>query len=148
MVVSMLVALMVTSPSYAQSPPQGFLSVGAAATDGGPNLYVSGGAEKRVSGILSIGADAGMMFDPSQYVFSALVGALGGQHVSFQPFVMTGVSLISDPDCCGPSAGWNLGAGTNYWFRERFGIRFDARAALAFGGEGGIVMTTIGIVFR
>ncbi len=108
-----LVLLTVTSSSYAQSPPQGFFSIGAAAADGGPNLYVAGGIERRLTGILSIGADAGMMFDPQQYVLSALIGG-----------------------------------GTNYWFRNRFGVRLDARAALAFGGEGGLVMATMGIIFR
>jgi hypothetical protein len=146
---SMLVSLMSTSLSYAQSPLQAFFGSGAAATDGGPNLYVSGGAEKRVSGILSIGADAGVMFDPNQYAVSALVGAHARRLVGFEPFVTTGPSLVSDPDCCGPYVGWNFGGGTNYWFRNRLGIRFDARAVLLFHEDGGgMAMTTLGVVFR
>ena len=112
-----------SSPSFAQSPLQGFFGIGAAITDGGPNLYVSGGTEKMLSETISIGADAGATFDPHQYAFSTFVGA--------------------------QRAGWNLGGGVNYWLRQRFGIRFDVRAVLLFHEDGGgMAMTTAGIVFR
>jgi hypothetical protein len=150
-----LVVLVSSSPSYAQSSPQGFFGAGAAANDGGPNLYLAGGVEKNVSGVLSVGLDAGLMLDPDYYVVSALIGAAGGRQLGFQPFFSTGVSVIGDPGsrdrtrCCGPGGGWNLGGGTNYWFRNRFGIRFDARGVLGFGEDGGgMAMTTVGIVFR
>jgi hypothetical protein len=145
----MLAVVMSTSPSFGQSPLQGFFGIGAAATDGGPNLYVSGGTEKMVSENVSIGADAGATFDPHQYAFSAFVGAQRRRSARVQPVIRTGLSLISDPDCCGPYFGWNLGGGVNYWFRQRFGVRFDVRAVLLFHDDGGgMAMTTAGIVFR
>lgn len=83
-----------------------------------------------------------------QYLLSAMVGAHARRTRGFAPFVNGGMSMITDPDCCGPYVGWNVGGGANYWLSARLGIRADTRLVLPFAGEGGLAMGRVGIVFR
>jgi hypothetical protein len=154
-----LTALLVSSPSYAQS--QAFVTAGQSLVgDDGAKLSLSAGGEKIGRHGLSAGADALVLFGRTgfrpgfpngqsyrQYMLSAFAGA-HGLGTRLEPFVNGGVSIITDPDCCGPYVVWNVGGGASYWLRQRFGIRADARLALPFSGEGGLILGRVGMVFR
>ena len=158
--VAALAVLVLASPLYAQS--QGFASVGRMIVgDDGPQLTASAGGEVVGPSGLFVGGEALVSFGRTgfrpgfpngepyrQYVLSALVGAQARSLGGFAPFVNGGLSLVTDPDCCGPGFGWNVGGGTNYWLTDRFGIRADLRLILALAGEGGSVMGRVGMVFR
>lgn len=132
------------------------------AGDDGWSSYLSAGAQKISSRGLSIGADMGMLigrtgFRPGypegqsyrQYALSLIAGAhsFGGLgRMRLEPFVEGGISLVTDPDCCGPGFLWTVGAGANYWPNRR--IRTDGKVMLPFGGEGGMLMTRVGMTFR
>jgi hypothetical protein len=156
----LLIVLLLVSPIYAQS--QGFVSAGRmVAGDDGAQFTLSAGGEKISASGLSAGGDAVVSFGrtgfrpgfPSgepyrQYVLSGLVGAHVRAFKGFAPFVNGGVSIVTDPDCCGPGVGWNVGGGANYWLTSRFGIRADLRLVRAFAGEGGLAMGRVGMAFR
>jgi hypothetical protein len=148
------------SPLLAQS--QVFVAGGRMVTGDDPGkLSISAGAEKIGNRGLSVGGDAVLRFGRTgflpgfpegqsyrQLVLSVFAGAHGHAGGRFEPFVHGGVSVVTDPDCCGPGGAWTLGGGANYWLGGRFGIRADARVAVAFGGEGGLMLARIGAVFR
>lgn len=157
--------VLLAAPAFAQSQAQHYVAGGTAtAGDDGWSPYLSAGSQKISSRGLSIGADAGILFGRTgfrpgypdgqryrQYALSLIAGAhsiggLGGRRL--QPFVMGGISFVTDPDCCGPGFLWTVGVGGNYWLTGRIGIRTDGRVMLPFGGEGGVLMARLGLTFR
>ena len=159
---SFICVSLIPSRVFAQSQGQRYV-VGGLATTEAWSPYVSGGGELLSSAGLSIGADGGVLFGRTgfrprypkgqtyrQYALSLIAGAhaLHGFGQAFEPFVLGGVSLLTDPDCCGPVMGWNVGGGANYWLKSRIGFRIDGRLIRQFGGEGGMVTAQAGITFR
>jgi hypothetical protein len=141
---------------------QGFVSAGRMWVGDDPTgVAVSAGAQRIGRYGLSGGADAVVNFGRTtfrpgfpkgepyrQYLVSGLVGAHARRAQGWAPFVNGGMSLVTDPDCCGPVFGWNVGGGTNYWLSDGLGIRGDVRLVLPFAGEGRLTMWGIGIAFR
>jgi hypothetical protein len=160
--IAVFALLLLSSPAYAQSQRQLFASAGSMLVgDDGAGLALSAGGEKITQRGASVGGDAVVRFGrtgfrPSapdgepyrQYLLSALIGAHALSASGLAPFLHGGVSLVTDPDCCGPGLGWNVGGGVNHWTNRRFGIRADVRLVLAFSGEGGLAMGRVGMVFR
>jgi hypothetical protein len=155
---------LLVSPVFGQSQGQAYVAAGPATTgeDWTPHLAVGG--ERISSQGLSAGVDAGVLFGRTgfrpghpqgqsyrQYVLSLTGGAHALKSFAgtpFEPFILGGISVVTDPDCCGPAMAWNLGAGTNVWLNTRVGIRVDARVFLPFGGEGGLILARVGMTFR
>jgi hypothetical protein len=152
-------------PAHAQSRSQSYLAAGMArAGDDDVGRYLSGGVEGVTRGGFWGGVDIGALFGrtkarpgyPSgqsyrQYALSAIIGAHALRGVTsrrLDPFVGGGVSVLTDPDCCGPGFLWNLGAGTNYWIGARTGVRVDAKMYLGFGGQPVMIMARAGLAFR
>ena len=160
--ISVLALLLLPPLVHAQSHGQIFASAGQMVVgDDGAQVTLSAGGEKVGARGLSAGADALVSFGRTgfrpgfsngqpyrQYLLSALVGAHAVRERGFAPFINGGVSMITDPDCCGPYVGWNVGGGTHYWLTERLGVRADARVVLPFAGEGGLAMARVGMAFR
>ena len=126
------IGLISSVPAHAQTKSQSYLAGGIArAGDDDVARYLSGGVERVTLGGLLGGADIGALFGRTtarpgyprgqsyrQYALSAILGAHVPPGVTgrpLDPFVAGGVSVLTDPDCCGPGFLWNLGGGTNYW---------------------------------
>jgi hypothetical protein len=157
-----LTFLLAAASVYGQPQSQVSISGGHmfVGDDGGkPTLSAS--AERVSARGVSVGAEALVSFGRTgfrprfpngqryrQYLFSALIGVQGLSSRGFAPFVNGGVSLITDPDCCGPYGLLNVGGGTNYWLSDRLGVRTDLRLGLSFGGAPVLALGRVGMVFR
>jgi len=143
-----MVLTLLAAPTYAQSIGEGFGSVGAmvAGDDPSKRSLAIGGEKIDPSGIAG-GGDFLVMFGRTrprpkypngqsyrQYVLSGVLGDHWQRARGVAPFLNVGLSYVTDPDCCGPLIGWNVGGGANYWFSSHFGVRTDARLVLAFRG--------------
>jgi hypothetical protein len=148
-------------PVYARAQNEGFASAGPILIGESPQFSASFGAEQISERGLSGGVDGIMVFGRTgprsgapggeryhQLVLSGLVGAHSRRPRGIAPFFSGGLSFVTDPDCCGPGLGWTVGGGARFWVTEHVGIRTDARLALPFGGEGGMLVGRIGMVIR
>jgi hypothetical protein len=163
--ISHSIGLISSVPAHAQTKSQSYLAGGIArAGDDDVARYLSGGVERVTLGGLLGGADIGALFGRTtvrpgyprgqsyrQYALSAILGAHVPPGVTgrpLDPFVAGGVSVLTDPDCCGPGFLWNLGGGTNYWIGAHTGVRVDTKIYLGFGGQPIMIMARAGLAFR
>jgi hypothetical protein len=160
--VSALVLFLSAAPAYAQSQAQVSVSGGRMFVgDDGGKTTLSTTVESVNAHGFSAGAEALVSFGRTgfrprfpngeryrQYLFSGLVGLHGLGRRGFAPFVNGGVSLITDPDCCGPYGLLNVGGGTNYWISDRLGVRTGVRLGVSFGGVPVLALGRVGMVFR
>jgi hypothetical protein len=114
-------------------------------------LHIGGGGEALVYRGLAVGAEVGCI--------AALQGSGGGMGLfsangsyyfsrqrKVSPFLTGGYSSVWGH---GQRNLVNLGAGANYWIRERLGIRFELRDHIyAAGSDGHLLGFRIGIIFR
>lgn len=154
---------LLASGAFAQSQTQSYLALGRAGpgdTEGWAS-YIAGGGEQISQPGLMLGGDAAVLFfrtsprprhPHGERLHMFLFSVYGGVHVfrlaRVEPFIAGGVSLITDPDCCGPGVGWQVGGGATVWMSDRIGIRFDTRWLRPFGGEGGLRTLGAGLTFR
>jgi hypothetical protein len=158
---ALLAVFFLACPVYGQAHGEVFASAGPILSgDGDAHFSVSFGSEQISAQGLSGGVDGVILSGrtgprpgaPSgepyrQLVLSGLVGAHSRRTRGMAPFVSGGLSLVTDPDCCGSGLAWTIGGGARYWLTSRVGIRAGAKLVLGFG-EGGMVLGGIGIVFR
>ncbi len=64
----------------------------------------------------------------------------------FVPFVTAGVTAASVGEGSGFTGG-NIGGGAHWWFRERIGLRMEARDHI-FSGNNNWLIVRLGLVFR
>ena len=160
--IALAILTLLTLPAHAQSTAEGFTSLGKmVAGDDPPRTVLSIGGEKVDAFRVAGGGDVLVMPGRTrprpgyptgrayrQYVLSAVIGGHWRRTRAFAPFFNGGLSYVTDPDCCGPSIGWNVGAGGDHWFSRHLGVRTDARLVLPFGGEGGLAIARVGMAFR
>jgi hypothetical protein len=159
---ALVVLTLLAVPAYAQSTTEAFASVGKMAAGDDPwHNALSIGRENIASSGIGGGGDVLVMFGRTrprpkypngesyrQYAASGVIGVYSRRAKGFAPFVNGGLSFVTDPDCCAPLIGWNIGGGANYWLSERFGVRTDARLMLPFTGGGGVALARFGMAFR
>ena len=160
--IALMVLTLLAAPTVRPVHREGFASAGmmVAGDDPSKRSLAIGGEKIDPSGIAG-GGDVLVMAGLTrprpkypngqsyrQYVLSGVIGGHWQRARGVAPFLNGGLSYVTDPDCCGPLIGWNLGGGANYWFSSHFGVRTDARLVLAFKGEGGLAIVRIGVAFR
>jgi hypothetical protein len=157
-----LVLLMLASPALAQSMSQGAVSIAAAGVgDAGLRPGVFAAIQTIRSRGIAIGADVGLIVFPHatrstphassgrvMVVGSGFIGRYWRRSTPVAPFINAGLSAVRDPDCCGTSLGWRIGAGLDYRLRPWLRLRPEASVLAPLTGEGGILVGRIGLVFR
>jgi len=149
--------------TLAQSQTQSTVSIGIAGPGGTEGWAALGSVSReRVSwqGI-SFGAEAALIRGrtgprPGRLTGGAFEQFLGSLYGSLhrlsvggvEPFAGAGISLVTDPDCCGPGVGWNLRGGTIVWLSRKFGFKVEGQMIRPFGGEGGLLVVAAGGVYR
>jgi hypothetical protein len=131
----------------------GFFGIGAASTDYGSigSWHVGGGGEAVFWDELGIGAEIGcqslweeppdrfgMLSVNGAYHFNSAAGA-----GKWRPFVTGGYTLIFDSGSTGNL--FNIGAGVDYWFRRKVGVRVEFRDHIWTPGE--ITVQYLGVRF-
>lgn len=129
-----LAAVTITSAAYGQVPKShGYVVQGFGQVDSNAFGHTAFGGEGAVWKGLSVGGEIGAAYGlsgryPPTIGFANLsVGyhfTAGRKDTKFDPFVMTGPTLAFRN---GTGGGWHLGAGLNYWFKERVGLRAEFR---------------------
>jgi hypothetical protein len=161
----LVVLLIVLMPvlSYAQAPTQnerasyGYAFTGLVVTSngGGSGLHAGIGGEGIFHKGLGVGGEIGYLrpdgFGPegglgllslnSSYHFMS-----ASKSRKLVPFVTGGFSLFFSS---GSAAGGNFGGGVTYWFKDRIGVRFEARDQIpAYSGAGHFPSFRVALTFR
>jgi hypothetical protein len=132
----------------------GYVVAGPAGHSGffgsGSSAHVAGGAEVLVRGIAGVGAEIGF-FD--RLVTASLDGVfhvpVGGAQT--RPFLAAGFTKMGIGDGEGDALNeWNVGAGVDFWTRERRAWRFDIRDHVRPDVRGTVHYWTVrvGMAFR
>ena len=135
---------MLLIPAFARDPSEKlrangyvFGAPGVRADRGTATIQIGGGGEAYVYKGLGLGVDGGVMMVAECGGCRGTVLSLNGiysfksaSRPKISPFISGGASLMPASDVPG---GMNLGAGVQYWFRERMGLRVEFRDHIFMG---------------
>lgn len=127
---------LVATPLIAQTQPErqgyGYVYAGVIGGENGAGFTAGGGGDGLVYRGVSLGGELSMLSPGNRWGRSFGAAAFNaGYHFlhasadgKFVPFVTAGpVAFFGD----GVGLGFSAGGGVNYWFKERFGARFEFR---------------------
>jgi hypothetical protein len=114
-----------------------FVAPGVRADRGTATIQIGGGGEAYVYKGLGLGFDGGVMMVTECEGCRGAVLSLNGiysfkiaSHLKINPFITGGASGMPTSDVPG---GMNVGAGVQYWFHEKMGLRMEFRDHIFMG---------------
>lgn len=112
------------------------------------SAHVAGGGEGLAGGVVGLAGELGVLANASSALWVA--SASGVVHLAampFSPFLSAGYTRMGSGE--GGFNAWNVGAGADYWARQRIGIRVDFRDHVRPDFRGTVHYWTIrgGVVF-
>ncbi|MBL8233778.1 MAG: hypothetical protein JNL98_35095 [Bryobacterales bacterium] len=129
-----LILAIAATAAHGQVPrSHGYVVQGFGQVDSNAFGHTAFGGEGAVWKGVSVGGEIGAAYGlggkyPPTIGFANLSAGYhftaGRKDTKFDPFVMTGPTLAFRN---GTGGGWHLGAGLNYWFKERVGLRAEFR---------------------
>jgi hypothetical protein len=152
-----LVALLATAPALAQvvdrsAEGYAFFAPGVRPSDGTGTYSIGGGGDWLLGDWLALGADVHAFgwwecSSCGALVATGNVGFLKRRQFEsdrWEPFAKVGIgAAAADGGGLGIAA---FSAGTNYWLKERLGLRFEGRYEVVFDEEG-YLHFRVGVVF-
>jgi hypothetical protein len=117
------------------------------------SIHAAAGGEGLFDGRAGIGGEVGVLANSGSALL--VLSANGVLHFStdpsrLSPFVTGGYTIMGVGYGEGSFSAWNVGAGVDYWAKDRVGVRIDFRDHVRPDSRGAVQYWTIraGVVFR